>query len=309
MKQAVRQTRTHIGELLARHGVNPRHDLGQNFLIDLNLIEYLVAQAELLSDDVVLEVGSGTGGLTTFLAERAGAVLAVEVDTRMRQLTAEAVDGFTNVTLLGCDVLKNKNHFSQPVLDALDAAVAVPSMRLKLVANLPYGVATPVISNLVASDYAWERMVVTIQLELAERMTAKEGTSNYGALSAWLQSQCRIEFLKKLPADVFWPRPKVESAMIRIEPDAERRQTIRDRAFLHDFLRGIFQQRRKLLRNVLIAHYRQDLDRPRIDAVLKSQGLGERARAEDLSPTILVGLSNAMFETIQQTRGQQSPSA
>jgi len=93
MKQAVRQTRTHIGELLARHGVNPRHDLGQNFLIDLNLIEYLVAQAELGPEDVVLEVGSGTGALTTFLAEPAGALLAVEVDSRTRLPTADAVDG------------------------------------------------------------------------------------------------------------------------------------------------------------------------------------------------------------------------
>ena len=305
MKQAARQTRTHIGELLARHGVNPRHDLGQNFLIDLNLVEFLVGQAELESDDVVLEVGSGTGGLTAFLAERAGAVIAVEVDPRMQQLTAEAVDGFSNVTIVGGDVLKNKNHFSQPVLEALDAAVADSSKRLKLVANLPYCVATPVISNLVASDYVWERMVVTIQLELAERMVAKEGTSNYGGLSVWLGSQCRIEFLKRLPADVFWPRPKVESAMIRIDPDAGRRQAIRDRTFLHEFLRGVFQQRRKLLRNVLVSYYRNELDRTQIDGVLKSQNLGERARAEELSPPVLVNLANALLEIIQQTRGAE----
>jgi 16S rRNA (adenine1518-N6/adenine1519-N6)-dimethyltransferase len=303
MKQAVRQTRTHIGELLARHGVNPRHDLGQNFLIDLNLLEFLVAQAELAPDDVVLEVGSGTGGLTAFLAEQAGTVISVEVDARMQQLTAEAVDGFSNVTLLGCDVLKNKNHLSQPVLDTLDTALADPKKRFKLVANLPYGVATPVISNLVASNYAWERMVVTIQLELAERMAAKEGTSSYGALSVWLASQCRIEVLKKLPAEVFWPRPKVESAMIRIAPDPEKRQAIRDRAFLHSFLRGVFQQRRKLLRNVLVPLYRNDLDRMQIDGVLQSQNLGERARAEDLAPAILVNLSNAFYESIQQSRG------
>jgi 16S rRNA (adenine1518-N6/adenine1519-N6)-dimethyltransferase len=305
MKQAARQTRTHIGELLARHGVNPRHDLGQNFLIDLNLVEFLVGQAELSSDDVVLEVGSGTGGLTAFLAERAGAVIAVEVDPRMQQLTAEAVDGFSNVTIVGGDVLKNKNHFSQPVLEALDAAVADSSKRLKLVANLPYCVATPVISNLVASDYVWERMVVTIQLELAARMAADEATSNYGGLSVWLGSQCRIEFLKRLPAEVFWPRPKVESAMIRIEPDAARRQTIRDRAFLHEFLRGVFQQRRKLLRNVLVSYYRNELDRTQIDGVLKSQNLGERTRAEELSPAVLVNLANALLEVIQQTRGAE----
>lgn len=308
MKQAARQTRTHIGELLARHGVNPRHDLGQNFLIDLNLVEFLVAQADLTRDDVVLEVGSGTGGLTTFLAERAGTVLAVEVDARMQRLTALAVDGFTNVTILGCDVLKNKNHLSPPVLEALDAALADPSKRLKLVANLPYGVATPVISNLVASDYCWKRIVATIQLELAERMAAREGTSSYGALSVWLQAQCRIEFLRRLPADVFWPRPKVESAMIRIEPDAGRRQAIRDRAFLHEFLRGVFQQRRKLLRNVLTGLYRNELDRTRIDAVLQSQDLAERTRAEDLAPAVLVRLGNALFETIAQSRSKDSNS-
>ena len=176
MKQAARQTRTHIGELLARHGIHPRHDLGQNFLIDLNLVEYLVAQAELDGNDVVLEVGSGTGGLTSFLAELAGAVIAVEVDSRMQRLTAEAVDGFPNVTLLGCDVLKNKNHFSQArARRARCRPRRADAKRLKLVANLPYCVATPVISNLVASDYAWERMVVTIQLELAERMVGPRG--------------------------------------------------------------------------------------------------------------------------------------
>jgi 16S rRNA (adenine1518-N6/adenine1519-N6)-dimethyltransferase len=305
MKQAVRQTRTHIGELLARHGVNPRHDLGQNFLIDLNLLEFLVAQAELGSDDLVLEVGTGTGGLTAFLAERAGSVIAVEVDPRMRQLTAEAVDGFTNVTILGCDVLKNKNHFARPVLDALDAATAERSKGLKLVANLPYCVATPVISNLIASEYTWERMVVTIQLELAERMTAQAGDSSYSALTVWLLSQCRIELLKRLPAEVFWPRPKVASAMIRITPDAERREKICDRAFLHEFLRGVFQQRRKLLRNVLVFQFKSQLGRPEIDAVLASQQLGERTRAEELAPPILVDLSNAIFERIQHTRGAE----
>lgn len=202
MNQVVRQTRTHIGELLAHHGLTPRHDLGQNFLIDLNLLEFLVAQAELGPDDLVLEVGSGTGSLTACLAAQAGAVISVEVDSRMQQLTAEAVAGFANVTLIGSDVLKNKNHFSPAVLEAIerglggaqapsppaplplgergDEATREPRRQLKLVANLPYGVATPVISNLLASEYPWERMVVTIQYELAQRMAAKQGTSNYG---------------------------------------------------------------------------------------------------------------------------------
>jgi 16S rRNA (adenine1518-N6/adenine1519-N6)-dimethyltransferase len=292
MKQVARQTRTHIGDLLARHGLRPRHDLGQNFLIDLNLLDFLVAQAEVGPSDLILEVGSGTGSLTAALAAQAGAVISVEVDAQMQRLTAEAVEGFSNVTLLGCDVLKNKNHFSPEVLDALDRGLGDSGLQLKLVANLPYGVATPVISNLVAGAHPWERMVVTIQYELAQRMAAKESTADYSALSVWLQSQCRLEVLKRLPPDVFWPRPKVASAMIRIDPDPALRSRIANREFLHQFLRGVFQQRRKVLRNVLIGMYRRELSRTQIDDVLQTQQLNDDARAEQLSPAQLVDLSN-----------------
>ncbi len=282
MKQVVRQTRTHIGDLLARHGLRPRHDLGQNFLIDLNLLDFLVAQAEIGPSDLILEIGSGTGSLTACLAALAGAVISVEVDPHMQRLTAEAVEGFSNVTLLGCDVLKNKNHFSAEVIEAVDHRLSNTGLKLKLIANLPYGVATPVISNLVASEYPWERMVVTIQYELAQRMVAKEATADYSALSVWLQSQCRLEILKRLPPDVFWPRPKVASAMIRIDPDPALRSKILNREFLHQFLRGVFQQRRKVLRNVLIGMYRRELDRTQIDDVLRTQQLNDDARAEQL---------------------------
>jgi 16S rRNA (adenine1518-N6/adenine1519-N6)-dimethyltransferase len=301
MNQVPRQTRTHIVEQLTRRGLSPRHDLGQNFLIDLNLVEFIVEQAQLGPDDVVLEVGSGTGGLTALLAEKAGTVIAVEIDPRMCELTAEAVQAFANVTQLGCDVLKNKNHFSQPVLDALDAALGQRSGRLKLVANLPYCVATPVVSNLVASEYAWDRMVITIQRELAERMSAREGTSDYGALSAWLQAQCRIEVLKRLPPDVFWPRPNVESAIVLIEPDATLRKLIRNRAFYHEFLRAIFQQRRKQLLKVLVATSPGKLTREQIETVLRSRNLEGRVRAEELAPATLVDLCNGVWELTQQS--------
>jgi 16S rRNA (adenine1518-N6/adenine1519-N6)-dimethyltransferase len=114
----------------------------------------------------------------------------------------------------------------------------------------------------------------------------------------WLQSQCRLEVLKRLPPDVFWPRPKVASAMIRIDPDPAQRSKIANREFLHQFLRGVFQQRRKLLRNVLIGMYRRELDRTQIDDVLQTQQLNDDARAEQLSPAQLVDISNEFSKIV-----------
>lgn len=301
MKDALRQTRSHLMELFEQHGFHPRTALGQNFLIDLNLIEYIVRQAELGPHDVVLEVGAGTGGMTAFLAQEAAAVVSVEFDANMYRLVQEATAGYENVTLLHTDALKNKNNFAPEVLDAVAASLAEsPDRRLKLVSNLPYNIATPVVSNLVASDLPWERMVVTIQWELAVRMAARRSTGDYSALSVWLQSQCDVEILKKLPPTVFWPRPKVESAIVLLVPRPEGRATIRNRRFFQDFVRRIFQKRRKLARSVLVGMYRKQLTKPEVDAILEQMGLSEHARAEEMDVPELVELANRFWAAIEQ---------
>jgi 16S rRNA (adenine1518-N6/adenine1519-N6)-dimethyltransferase len=146
-------------------------------------------------------------------------------------------------------------------------------------------------------------MVVTIQLELAERMAARPGTRDYSALSVWLQSQCRVEILRRLPPSVFWPRPKVDSAIVRIDPDSEARGRIADRAFFHDFLRQVFTLRRKHLRGVLAGLYRDTLDKPAIDAILAELALPETTRAEQLPVETLVQLSNRLFFRGEGMRG------
>ena len=165
----------------------------------------------------MLEVGTGTGALTSAISCDAGRVITVEYDRRVHEIAKELLQSRSNVTLLNCDVLKNKNRFNPDVLEAVTSALdASPSDRpksLKLVANLPYNVATPVMSNLVATDLPWTRMVVTIQYELAERMAAAPGSSQYSALSVWLQAQTKVTLLKKLGPNVFWPRPQVDSAI------------------------------------------------------------------------------------------------
>jgi 16S rRNA (adenine1518-N6/adenine1519-N6)-dimethyltransferase len=299
MKNVQRQTRSWLMELFTQHGFNPRGDLGQNFLIDVNLIEFAVRHASLGPNDVALEVGSGTGGMTAFLAEEAGHVISVDVDENMSKLAAEAVEGYNNVTLINQDILKNKNTLAPEICDLIRAHVAsLRNGQLKLVANLPYSVATPVIANLIASDLPWERMVCTIQWELGEKMAAEHGTPGYSALSVWIQSQASIRILRKLGPNVFWPRPKVDSAIVSIWRDKEAAARINDRRFFLDFVRRAFSQRRKLIRPVLIGMYRKQLDKEDVDRLLAELEHKTEDRAEEMDIATLIRLSNHVHATI-----------
>ncbi len=301
MKNVQRQTRSWLMELFTQHGFNPRGDLGQNFLIDVNLIEFAVRHASLGPNDVALEVGSGTGGMTAFLAEEAGHVISVDVDENMSKLAAEAVEGYNNVTLINQDILKNKNTLAPEICDLIRAHVAsLKNGQLKLVANLPYSVATPVIANLIASDLPWERMVCTIQWELGEKMAAEHGTPGYSALSVWIQSQASIRILRKLGPNVFWPRPKVDSAIVSIWRDKEAAARINDRKFFLDFVRRAFSQRRKLIRPVLIGMYRKQLDKEDVDRLLAELEHKTEDRAEEMDIATLIRLSNHVHATIMK---------
>ena len=299
MNSPQRQTRTHLISLFDELGLHPRGDLGQNFLIDLNLLEMIVHEARLGPDDVVLEVGAGTGGLTTYLSA-AAAVVSVEYDTNMYALACQAVAGRNNVTMLNTDALKSKNEIAPVVMDAVRRELAfVSKRRLKLVANLPYSIGTPVISNLIASDLPWELMVVTIQWELAERMLAKPRSGEYSALSVLLQSQCNLKMLRKLPPSVFWPRPTIDSAIVRIDPNVEKSSKIVNRGEFQLFLRDIFTQRRKVLRGVVVNLFKERLSKPEIDSVLESMKFPPDARAEELEVDQLVELSNRLQRRVQ----------
>ena len=294
--------------LFQQEGLHPRGDLGQNFLIDLNLLESIVAEAELSPDDVVLEVGAGTGGLTTFLAAEAGAVVSVEYDPNMYRLAGEAVNHLPDVTLLHCDALKSKHQLNPLIIEAIDRELAAaPGRRLKLVANLPYHIGTPIIANLLAADYPLDRMVVTIQYELAQRLAARPRTSDYSALSVFVQSQCRIKIVHKLGPSVFWPRPDVDSAIVRIDPIADARLRIHDRSAFQTMLRDVFTQRRKLLRGVLAQLFKRRLEKSAIDAIFADLQLAGSVRAEELEVEQLVALGNQLNQAlVQQATGNQT---
>jgi 16S rRNA (adenine1518-N6/adenine1519-N6)-dimethyltransferase len=282
-----RQTLSYVKSLLTARGLRPKNKLGQNFLIDLNLLDLAVLAAELDHRDLVLEVGAGTGSLTAKLAERAGAVLSVELDFDFYALAQEMVGDRPNVRLIHADALRNKNELNPVIVEEIASMKEeFGCERIKLVANLPYAVATPVIANLLLSDLAIERMVVTVQWEIAARLMARPGTADYGALAVLVQGLAEVELVRKLAASVFWPRPKVESAIVRIAPNAAQRARVVERVgsvlrFRH-FLRDLYTHRRKNLRGALTGWPSGRRAKEDVDRTLAELGIPGTTRAEDL---------------------------
>ena len=279
-----RQTHSYLRELVQARGLSPKNKLGQNFLVDLNLIDYIVRHSDLTKDDLVLEVGTGTGSLTAKLADGAGAVLSVEIDPSFHQLAQETLGPRPNAVLFQGDILKNKNHFNPEVIAQLEALrQEYHPKRIKLIANLPYAVATPVISNLLLSDFPIDRMVVTVQWEIGAKLAARPGTNHFGGLSVLVQSLADVEIRRRLAPTVFWPRPQVASAIIRIWPRLAKRARVGDVQRFREFLRDLYTHRRKNLRGGLISMPAADHDKVAVDAKLAELGIDGSLRAETLS--------------------------
>jgi 16S rRNA (adenine1518-N6/adenine1519-N6)-dimethyltransferase len=293
-----RQTQSYLRGLFAQRGISPQRRLGQNFLIDLNIHTLIVTASGAAPADVILEVGSGTGALTSLLASRGATIVAVDIDPAMATLTAEAVTELPNVRVLHLDVLKSKNALDPGLLEAVRAELAGGTGKhFKLVANLPYQVATPVIVNfLVHPDLCPDLMVVTIQRELAQRLCAEPASSSYGAVSVVVQALADVSILRSLPAPAFWPRPKVDSALVAIWPSAVKRSAVRDVAWFHQFVRRVFLHRRKYLRHQLAEIWRGRWTAAEVDLWLQSQGLRGQVRAEALTAVEFVSLAQALRE-------------
>jgi 16S rRNA (adenine1518-N6/adenine1519-N6)-dimethyltransferase len=280
---STRQTLSYLRNLFAERGIKPKNKLGQNFLIDLNLLDLLLRSAELTREDLVLEVGSGTGSLTARLVELAGAVVSVELDPAFAALTEESVAQRERIAFAHNDILKNKNELNADVLRTLaHLGQRCGTQRIKLVSNLPYAVAVPVISNLLLCDLALERMVVTVQWEIAERLLASPATKDYGALAVLMQSLADVELIRRLSPKVFWPRPLVDSAIVCVRPNAAKRRHVGDPVRFRAFLRDLYVHRRKNLRGALASLPNRDLSKGEVDARLAEMGLDGSLRAEVL---------------------------
>jgi len=208
----------------------------------------LIDLAEIHSNDVVLEVGCGTGSLTSGIAEKAGAVITVEIEDTLAKIATRQLEKFNNVQLVLCDILENKNTIEASVLSAIESAKNKFNGRLMLVANLPYSVACPVMLNLVTGPVTADCMYVTVQKEVGDRMTAAAGSKHYGSLSIMLAATGDIKMERTLKPTVFWPEPQIDSAMLSFVRKPEKVEAIHNMPILSELVALFIGHRRKMLK-------------------------------------------------------------
>ena len=270
------QNKQQILAALAESDMQPRHRFGQNFMIDQNMVRLIASSAGLSADDLVIEVGPGTGTLTEELLASGARVVAVEIDRDLAAGLRERFADRANFHLIEGDALAGKHELNGQLLEELRA---FPLSNAKLVANLPYNIASPLVVELLLAGVAL--LVFTVQKEVADRMAARADTPQYGPLTVMVQLLAQVELLRTIPPQAFWPAPKIESALVKVvradQIGAEARQFGR-------FMHGIFTFRRKTIRKAL------DQAGHDAAALLAAAGVDGQKRAECFTPAQLLAL-------------------
>lgn len=291
------QTKQQIQRLLASAGVSPNKHLGQHFLIDLNLMRLLISSANIQSSDIVLEVGCGTGSLTEGLSQRAGKVIAVEADPTLAQIARGHLGKTDNITVFSTDILEHKTILNRTVLRAIRRARKKFPGRFLLVSNLPYNVASPVMLNSMAGPAVADGMYVTVQRQVAERMTAEPGSSAYGTLSIFLKATGDVKTIRILKPTVFWPQPQVNSAMVSYVHRPEQRERIHSYRAFREVVNFFMGHRRKMLKSCTKFAQGKLGDIRDWRTVFEHSSVDPSRRPEQLTPEDYIALANATKHT------------
>lgn len=284
-------TKRKIESLLQAEGLRPSRRRGQCFLIDGNLSRIVADEPNLSGRDVVLEVGTGLGQLTGLLAERAGRVVTVEIDRGLVRILRRLFAETANVDLIEADVMASHGAINPLVLQAVDRARdATGADRWRVVANPPYGIAAPFILAALTGESGPLDLHLTLQVELAERLAGPPGTKAYGPAGVLVQAVARVDLLRPLPASCFWPRPAVDSVLVRMLPDPALAARIRDTEAFQGLVSGVFQTRRKTLQNGL-ARLFGPAEAVRL---LDAAGIDPTLRPDALPVEGFIALANAM---------------
>ena len=274
-------------EILKKYDFMFQKRFGQNFLIDTHVLEKIIKSAEITKDDLVLEIGPGIGTMTQYLCENAREVVAVEIDKNLIPiLENDTLAEYDNVTVINEDILK------------LDLNKLVEERnsgnRIKVVANLPYYITTPIIMGLFESHVPLQNITVMVQKEVADRMQAGPGSKDYGALSLAVQYYATPYIAANVPQNCFMPRPNVGSAVIRLTLHEEPPVKVKDEALMFALIRASFNQRRKTLVNGLTNAAELNLSKEEVQAALEQMGLSATIRGEALSLEQFAGLTNLL---------------
>ena len=279
-------------EILQKYHISLQKKFGQNFLIDKNILEKIVDAAHVTANDCVLEIGPGIGTMTQYLAERARNVIAVEVDKNLIPVLQDTLSSYNNVTIINQDILKTDLH---RIIEEHGGGRPV-----KVAANLPYYITTPIIMALFENHIALQNITIMVQKEVADRMQAEPGTKNYGALSLAVQYYAKPEIIVKVPASCFIPKHNVDSTVIRLTKYEKPPVAVWDEAYLFAVIRASFNQRRKTLVNGLAGAPVLGVNKEEIAGVLAQMGLPAAIRGETLTLEQFTELSNSLLHVRKQ---------
>ncbi len=286
------QTKQQIQQLLTAAGYQPKKRLGQNFLIDLNLMRMLVDSANIKNTDVVLEVGCGTGSLTEALTEKAGHVITVEIDKKLANIAKKYLAEVKNLEIINTDILRNKKNLSPTVTAAITSAKNKFKDRLLLVANLPYNAASPVMLNLITGPVTADCMYVTIQKEVADRMAAKPANKIYGTLSIFMTATGNTKTLRLLKPSVFWPQPQVNSVMLSFIRSEQKVSRIKSMELFHEVVNLFMGHRRKMLKACTKLTSGQLVQVDNWAEIFQSCSVDPNARPDHLPPDNYIAIAN-----------------
>lgn len=271
--------------IVRKHDIKAQKKYGQNFLTDDGVLDEIVEAAGVCERDHIVEIGPGLGALTKRLAEKASHVTAIEIDTQMIPVLDEVLEGFDNTRVICADVLKT---------DMKEIAETYPGEDVKVVANLPYYITTPIVTSLLESGIGYKSITVMVQTEVAERMQTGPGSKDYGALSLAVQYYSKPEIMIDVPPECFYPMPGVGSSVIKLDLYDEPPVKVSDPAFMFRIIKASFMQRRKTLQNALQNNPDTKISREKTVSALEKLGLDPMIRGEALTLEQFAGLTDLL---------------
>lgn len=275
-------------EIISRYPFVFKKKFGQNFLVDPHVLSKIIQAADITKDDCILEIGPGIGCVTQQLLEHAGKVVAIEIDNLLIPILEDNFENYSNFKLVHNDVLKVDLHqlFQEEA----------NGKKVKVVANLPYYITTPIIMMLLENKLPIETITVMVQKEVAQRMDALPGSKQYGAITVALNYYASSRLVANVPRNCFMPRPNVDSAVIQLKLHEEAPVKVKDETLLFKLIRGAFAQRRKTLLNTLFSQGNLGISKDDLKAILDDSGIGSSTRGETLSLEDFANLTNLIID-------------